>query len=551
MTQISINDWIQYFPFKEPRQQQIIAINFAIDAILNQNKKFVILSAGAGIGKSLIGVTISRFLQHVSKTDENFNAGSWFLTTQKILQEQYLRDFGDPSLPISMKSIKSSTSYVCQMHEQDEVPITCGEVHRLMRANDLFKKIYCSCMGKCKYRVDKRIFLESLESITNYSYFFTESQYAGHIKPRDLLVCDECHTSPVSLQSFVEISISEKFAYQQLDVKMPEDFKSIDDAYNWLKTTYLKALQKKLREVAKMLEDLSSVADKIDSFSQWARKHDVLDKHLCKINRLIKHYSKENWVFNVVPATNKSQRRLEFKPVDVSPFAYDHLFAFGKNVLLMSATILDVDVFTKLLGINKENVAYLNMESPFEPKNRPIHIVPVGSMSKNCIDETLPKLAIAVKFILDQHKNDKGIIHTTNFKIAKYLVESINDPRLIIHDATNRNLILKAHEECKKPSVLISPSMMEGVDLSDDKSRFQILCKVPFPYLGDQVVQKRMLKDKNWYNYQTTMSTVQAFGRSIRNEKDYAVTYVLDSDWHRFFKNSKFMFPPEIIKAIQ
>jgi ATP-dependent DNA helicase DinG len=86
--------------------------------------------------------------------------------------------------------------------------------------------------------------------------------------------------------------------------------------------------------------------------------------------------------------------------------------------------------------------------------------------------------------------------------------------------------------------------------LADDASRFQILCKVPFPYLGDAAVQKRMVANPQWYNYQTVKSVVQALGRSIRNESDHAISYILDQDWERFYKNSKDMFPLEFSAAI-
>jgi Rad3-related DNA helicase len=92
--------------------------------------------------------------------------------------------------------------------------------------------------------------------------------------------------------------------------------------------------------------------------------------------------------------------------------------------------------------------------------------------------------------------------------------------------------------------------MMEGVDLADDASRFQILCKVPFPYLGDEVVKKRMSRDRSWYTYQTVKSIVQSMGRSIRNETDHAVSYILDADWERFYNMNKKMFPEEFTKAL-
>jgi Rad3-related DNA helicase len=93
--------------------------------------------------------------------------------------------------------------------------------------------------------------------------------------------------------------------------------------------------------------------------------------------------------------------------------------------------------------------------------------------------------------------------------------------------------------------------MMEGIDLSGDASRFQILCKIPFPFLGDQVIRKRMEVNRSWYTYQTIKSIVQAMGRSVRNESDYAVSYILDADWERFFESNKHMFPDEFKTAIK
>jgi Rad3-related DNA helicase len=138
------------------------------------------------------------------------------------------------------------------------------------------------------------------------------------------------------------------------------------------------------------------------------------------------------------------------------------------------------------------------------------------------------------------------VVHNcTNYKIGKYLMENVKTNRFLTHDSTNRDDVLKLHVNSSEPTVLLSPSMMEGVDLKDDLSRFQIICKVPFPYLGDLVIKKRMEKNEKWYPYMTAKSVIQSLGRSIRNETDHAVSYILDSDWHRFFCKNKQLFPNE------
>ena len=107
------------------------------------------------------------------------------------------------------------------------------------------------------------------------------------------------------------------------------------------------------------------------------------------------------------------------------------------------------------------------------------------------------------------------------------------------------------HINSKEPTVLISPSMTEGVDLKGELSRFQILCKVPYPWLGDPIVKKRMYKFPNWYPLQTAMTVVQSIGRSIRNEKDTAITYILDADWERFYRKHKSIFSEDFIKTLK
>ena len=48
-------DWKGYFPYDTPRTEQNIAIDFALDAFIDQDKKFVVIEAGTGVGKSAIG----------------------------------------------------------------------------------------------------------------------------------------------------------------------------------------------------------------------------------------------------------------------------------------------------------------------------------------------------------------------------------------------------------------------------------------------------------------------------------------------------------------
>ena len=81
-------DWDSFFPYSEPRPQQVEAINGIISA-WKSGKKFAIVEAGTGVGKSAIGLTVAKYIANNSLPNEGYDAGSHFLTTQKILQQQY------------------------------------------------------------------------------------------------------------------------------------------------------------------------------------------------------------------------------------------------------------------------------------------------------------------------------------------------------------------------------------------------------------------------------------------------------------------------------
>jgi ATP-dependent DNA helicase DinG len=546
------HDYVRYFPFDRIRPEQRKAIEFALDAY-ESGKKAVLLEMGTGTGKSATGICISRYMEAhapVIKDEEGMPlTGAYIITTQKILQEQYMDDFGPQSGKNLIRTIKSSSNYRCK-HYADN---SCAQSKQLLLklgkqvAGTDFAK---TCKNECTYSLEKQDFIESPISITNFSYFLAETTYAGKLTPRALLVVDECHNTETELGKFIEVSFSEKFARDVLKCKIPK-LDTQEAVLDWVKTTYRKAVNKYVRELEKNLVKLS---ENIEGHNEFSKQYEMLEKHSGKIDQFVEIYDPSNWVMNVAypqEGNRRGARKFEFKPIDLGPYSQKVFLKSGARLLMMSATVVDHEVFCKSIGLKPEEVAYLRIGSPFPVENRPIHYLPVGSMSKDNIEKTLPVMAEAVRMILEKHPGEKGMIHTTNYRIAKFLVDNIRTNRFLTHESGNRDEVLKFHVTSKEPTVLLSPSMMEGVDLADDASRFQILCKVPFPFLGDQVAVKRKSVRKSWYEMQTVKSILQSVGRSIRNEKDYAITYILDSSFDYLYKKNKWMFPEDFQESIQ
>lgn len=539
------------FPFSDIRPAQRRAIKFALDEYLHGGKRVVVLELGTGCGKSATGVAIARYLRNLAaQGDPQVTRGtSVILTPQKTLQEQYMSDFA-PTPASEMKQIKSAGSYTCQLFEDTEPRASCGDVQRLIKTGSALKLVYGMCEGSCKYTKAKQEYDQSSEKLTNYAYFLSSIAYAKDPKHYGLLVLDEGHNIESEVSKFVKIGFSNFFYKNVLGVKPPSVNAGQKAVYDWLVTVCKPRIAAVVKETKAKIAAGKKRAKAHAEVIKLATLAEELERNLNRITYFQDVYDPATWVLDAEKTDAHGERKYEFKPVTVGLYAKKMLFDHADRVLVMSATIIDKELYCESVGLDPNDVAFLSIPSPFAPENRPVNFIPAGSMSRDSIDKTLPVLTETVKMLLDHHANEKGIIHCVNYRIAQHLALALKDPRVITHGSDDREDAVRSHIASDKPSVLISPSMTEGIDLSDDSSRFQILCKVPFPYLGDTVVKRRMDMNKRWYAYQTVKTVVQAMGRSIRNETDHAVSYILDTDWARFYKGNESMFPIEFRDAM-
>ena len=527
--------WSKSFPYDTPRDQQTNAINYVLNSFKN-GSKYAIIDCGTGVGKSAIGLTIA---DHINKTSSEYSGiytdGAYFLTTQKVLQDQYEKDFTKNGLI----SLYSSSNYTCDVDKK----ASCKDIQTGLRTKSLPKKYDC-CGYKCKYKTKKKDFIEKNLGITNFSYFLTEKNYSKKVPNKKVLVIDEAHNLENELTRFIEISVSSYFSEKILKLKVPKNLNTQFKVFNWIKNIYYNAVDQKVEFIKTQLEKFGITSTKLEEFKKITNRYEMLSSHKQKIEQFIKLYDKDNWVFDT-EATNDRYIKFIFKPIDVSNYAKEYLLDHADYIIFMSATIISHEGFSLTLGLPADKTVSIKEPSPFPSKNRPIIFSPAGSMSSRNIDKTLPTMTQMVKEILNNHKNEKGIIHTHSTKIAKYLKQNIKNKRLLIAYGENREEVLNKHINSSQPTVLISPSMAEGVDLKGNLSAFQILCKIPYPYLGDKVVKKKMSRWKWWYSTQTVRTIIQSVGRSIRSEKDKAVTYILDGDWSMIKLRSKNDFPSD------
>lgn len=539
MKNINIDNWKKYFPYNEPREQQSNVISKVLEEFSN-GKKYAIVDCGTGVGKSAIGLTIARSIINSSEFEGKFENGAYFLTTQKILQKQYEDDF---SKSAGLVSLYSASNYKCSVDKST----SCKEVQTGLRSKSMPAK-YNTCSYDCCYKKLKKDFMEKSLGITNFSYFLTEKSFSQKIPNKRVLIIDEAHNLENELSRFVEISVSEYFAEKILKMKADKSLKTQFQTFNWIKNVYYPKVSKKIKIIESQMEKFGLTTQKLEEFSKITKRFDMLVSHEKKILNFITLYDKDNWVFDI-EKTNESYRKFIFKPIEVAEYANEYLLQYADYVIFMSATILSHEGFSLTLGLPFEKTVSIKESSPFDPLKSPIIFSPAGSMSMKNIEKTLPVMTSMIREIINNHKGEKGIIHTHNIKIAEHLKKHLRSKRILIAYGESRDKILEKHLKSKDSTILLSPSMAEGVNLKGDLSKFQILCKIPFPYLGDKVVGKKINKWKWWYDLQTTRTVIQSVGRSIRSEEDEAITYILDSDWSRVYSKNKVHMPKNFIES--
>ena len=540
----------KFFPFKDIRPQQKIVIN---ELNKNENKKYIFLQCGTGTGKSAIAIDICKTLGY-----------GYIITTTKQLQKQYDRDFHNESFAL----VKGRNNYVCEYSDGE---LTCDCAPCLTN-----KAIAKECDEKeieCPYKEIMKKAAASSIFCCNYSYFLRKSRKSS---PRNVVVFDEAHNIENHLVELGSIEItpseffnmylnkSERNQFDSYLKKIENEFRDIaendsmqQEYFRFLNEFYKKVVEPKWTELDSQFQYALKEAAKTKSYDMVK----TLSKRNDFINRLktkLEYVTDKNWTnFVIEIKTNyKGKKGIYVTPLEVKELFYDIVYPTADKFIFMSATILDYETMAESLGLPIDKCCFINLESEFEPSRSPIvQICNIDTSYKNMNNPSLPDdIYKMIQKIIDHHANEKGIIHTGNSKITKMIYDKFKgNPRFLYRrdDITNQD-ILNVHLNTSEPTILVSSSMIDGVDLYDDLSKFQIIVKIPYLNLGNKRVKIKAKRNQNWYTLNLWYNIIQECGRSTRNEFDSSTTYVLDKNFSREFAaaKSRSILPQQFVKRI-
>ena len=537
----------------KPRKEQKEALDFIAKTIKEKplNKLFL-LNLPTGVGKSYLSLMISDFY----KKNVNKAARVDIITNSKILQDQYSNSFE------SINDLKGKENYECVAYA-----CSCAQGSEFSRLN----KTTCE---SCPYSEARDSFISGGISLTNFYLYILYMMYNQKLmESRDarVLIVDECHSLDDIMSDFISIKITEgfikkfKFGDEKNIIVRLKSVKTIVEYVDFLKSldddilTTMESMDGGMKSNPRNIKSdkrdlrISKILKTKNSDVKIMQLVTELRQTQLKIEIFLKEYKENpnNWVIETNYNEKLRQRELSLEPI----WAYDYLdkYIFSKYdmVFLMSGTILDKNIFCHLNGLDVSKTVYYSIDSPFNVKNRPIYYMPVGKMSYNSKEETFKKYVPYIKKILDKYKNKKGIIHTNSFELSKWIEDEIKDPRLIFHDSTNKDEMLKLHFDSEEPTVIVSPSVGVGVSFDNELSRFQIIAKVPYPSLGSQKNKLRQKNNPDWYSWKTCCSLIQMAGRSCRSNIDYADTIIIDASFGDVIKHSSHFLPDCIQKSIK
>jgi Rad3-related DNA helicase len=496
----------------------------------------------------------------------------YILASDLSLHEQYVKDF--KKLQVwNWGNIKGVDNYRCVVNDEK---FSVGECKS--KGTSYEKAESLPCFKQCGYLTSRKKAIKSPVSLLTYPYALIQRNYVeqnqqgnGKGSPfpqRDFVVCDEAHKlldivqshfSPIVSHEIVKKTESLIESTGDIGQKIPQVdterlAKVIDMIYEQEDHgNLLKLLKEVTRLLSIAVQATSSLRENASiEFlegsipSEWLAVFGMADwcKDVhCKLEdycKIIEQVGLEKLV------KNPGEKSITFNCIDEYYLLQKHFFTKFGFKLLMTATMGSPSDFMRNHGIKKAK--YFKIESHFNWEKSPIIFYPGKKMSTRFLQENLQWAIDSVTRIVRENSEHSGIIHSgsyeLNTKIWTGLPKDVKKRIVLYKGSEEKEIALKIMKK-KKAMVLMGPSILEGLNMVDDQSRFQIFLKVPYPHLGDKYVAAKLEYSQQWYNWKTSIAVLQGVGRSIRTPEDWAVTHLLDGCFADLMKSAGDQFPPD------
>ena len=470
----------------------------------------VVLDAPPGAGKSLIAEMVRRELR----------VQALYLCQTKVLQDQLARTFPYARVIKGRENYPTADDFARSAKECDAWRKSCKADRGCQPSGDFPHCSFCHPLSVCPYTVAKTAALRSPLAVANTSYAFLEWGAQGMFKNWELAILDEWDEVEGVLFNTLNVAIT----YRELArFRIRPPTKAVDAPW----TVDAQA------RVAQVYDELrGNPPDDYPKIGELASQLRLAAAGL----------QDKSWIV----LSQSMEDGIQIGPIEVGALGQKYLWPHAKRWLLMSGTAIDARLRLKKLGWTDFGTTQrpgksrvLRLPSVYPVENRPVRVWPVGSMVSKQREASLPKVADAIRQILDHHATERVLIHTGTYAINTWLTQALS-PRYSERISTftaSRDRQAAIDRFLTMPGgVLMGPAMERGLDLPDDACRAVVICRVAYPFKGDPRVAARSLEGGTWWMLQaieTIATLVQMTGRGMRHMDDFCVAYILDSQFKK------------------
>src|SRR2546428_3670743 len=225
-------DLLAHFPAGvTPRPEQARLLTAVADAIAEAlddpaAARVVLVEGPPGVGKSHLAMTLARW-----------SGDAYLLTSQKLLQDQYEREFGG-----ALALVKGRDNYLCERYPAAAVPTSRGACRRP-------RGPACGC----PYVRAKQAAVNAPIFCTNTAYFATlRHWHAEHLRRRRLLIVDEAH----NLESQLVSVFTARFSHDEMREWFGRPLPRLAQAeeYRPVLAEHVERLESRRREIVRALD---------------------------------------------------------------------------------------------------------------------------------------------------------------------------------------------------------------------------------------------------------------------------------------------------------
>lgn len=504
------NDILNYFPkvpgkIENPRDVQVDVLN-QVDALIQSGERKIIICAPTGSGKSGIAVALLNKYTGVYTSPLN------------ILVDQLSKDFEVRYIT----SLKGREHYRCIANKEHGY-VSCAdgycqinkcsvpEVIRDLEGNTV--KTYparnckdcvivgCACHN-CEYKKQKSKFVNSPIGNTNFTMFQMEIT-----NDKDMIVIDECDDIESFVRMYNAVTIDECLIYN--------DFKD--------HVELLREREINLEcDIIELTEQINVEID-VTKAKLLNKERTRKSRQQANIMKLLDDWDSNNKIWCVSYPDNKTTK---YEPIVIDRFLNQMLG--DKIAILMSATPIRLDGFK-----------IIEVESQFPKEIRPWKFVPLGKMSLDNRDYTIPVVAQFLSTL-----KGKTVVHCNAYSVADAIskeldiigVESmkqVNYPSFNPTEHTRKDIVPKFKESSYENEILLSVNLARGVDFPESDIVNNVIVVVPWPNPTDKLVKsKTKILGRSWQDIEMANTIMQAYGRVNRNDSKKTMTYIVDTNFN-------------------